>query len=70
MLRKIASIVIYFLLWLGCFQLKDIVIIHTNENIQKAFFCFFAGLVFAYMNGFDLFKPKINQDKNKTIEKK
>jgi len=54
--KKIASVMIYFLLWLGCFQLKDALVLHTNSIIERVFFCLFAGFVFAYMNGFVLFK--------------
>ncbi len=57
--RKIAAVVVYFLLWLGCFQLKEIILIPNNKNLQTLFFCLLAGFLLAYMNGFEIFRMKI-----------
>ena len=63
--RKIAVVIIYFLLWMGCFQLKEVILIHDNESLQTLFFCLLAGILFAYTNGFQIFRIQSKSHPNK-----
>jgi hypothetical protein len=55
-LQKVGVILVYALLWLGCFQIKEIILTHTIASFQKIIFCLAGGLLFAYINRFQLFK--------------
>lgn len=64
-LRRFAVVLIYSLLWLSSFQIKDIIMNPNYSNLERVFFSVFAGFMFAYVNGFEFFKraSKMQGDK-------
>lgn len=53
MLRKIGSVAFYIVCWLAYYQILDIVRDPSPENQIKIAWAVFAGILFAYVMGFD-----------------
>ncbi len=62
--RKIAVLLIYLLMFLGFFQVKEIFLNPTPQNFKQLFFCLILSIVVSYMNGFSFLK------KNNYVKKK
>jgi hypothetical protein len=54
--RKIAVVIIYFLMLQGCFQIKNIFQNPSKGNLESILFSLILAMVIAYTNGFDLFR--------------
>lgn len=62
--KKIAVVILYFLLCLSFFELKDIILSPTLENLEKILFCLSISLAISYTNGFKLFRMPYNTRKD------
>ena len=70
--KKISITAIYLLLWLGMFQIKTIIMVHSNENLSILLFSLIAGIICTYMNGFKLFNlptKKLLEENNRHSKK-
>jgi hypothetical protein len=54
--RKLVAIFIYLLVFLGFFQIQEIIFSPTMKNLEKLFLCIILSSVVSYANGFTLFK--------------
>lgn len=55
--KKVSVVIIYFLLWIGCLQVIDVIRFPSMENLTKIYFSLLAGILIAYSNGFEFLKP-------------
>lgn len=53
MSRKIKAVLLYTVLWLSYYQIVDIIREPSKENMVKIAWAIGAGLLFAYVMGFD-----------------
>lgn len=68
MSRKIKAIILYAFLWLSYYQIVDIIREPNKENMIKVAWAIGAGILFAYVMGFDTsfkIREKIKPPKTK-----
>lgn len=64
MLRKFGVILLYTLCWLSYYQVVDIVREPSKENMIKILWAVFAGILLAYVMGFD---TKLKKEKKGVV---
>ncbi|OJV92034.1 MAG: hypothetical protein BGO43_03275 [Gammaproteobacteria bacterium 39-13] len=60
-LKKVATVSIYLLVFLGIFELRNIFLSPTMKNLEILFACLILACVVSFMHGFKLFKSSASQ---------